>query len=253
MDSKPLRITCALLGCYLGFALVVVFNVCDMNADLAKCLVDKDEEPHWFSVQTFMWIVFGWGVGELVYRYIITKRMHRELELHLLPDDDPTLLLPKSEIPGIHKRLKEAGAKGVLAKMITLLAYQFQSAKSISACHECLTTQSDINANRCTMNYGTVRYITWLIPSLGFIGTVLGILLALREAKGCTDIASALPDVINGLSVAFWTTLLALIMCCMLMLLQHLVQSREEDFHATCSEYCLLNFINRLVVTDRDE
>lgn len=254
MNDKELRLTCAVSGCFLGLLLVVLFNYIPLDDRLAKCLVDKDSgtgEPQWFSVQLFMWIAFGIGIGELMARMLITNHLRKELTLHLLPDEDMSTTLERSDMGGIHARVAAVSANGLLAKMITLLASQFQSTHSVSDCHECLNTQADLNANRCTTQYGSARYITWLIPSLGFIGTVYGILEALDIAqKSQNDMAAQLPNVIGGLSVAFWTTLLALIMCCVLMFLQHIIQSREEEFQTSCCEYCLRNFINRLVVVD---
>lgn len=255
MTCMNKRLVCAIGGGIFGIVVVILLNTVPMDSPrLLKCLVDRDIPggANWMSVQTFMWIAFGWGLGELLARYLHTSDEMQELELHLLPDNDPRITLERGDMRQVHARVANAGANGVLGNLVTLLAYQFQSTHSVSACHACLNTQADLEANRCTMNYGPVRYISWLIPSLGFIGTVYGILIALDSAKNCgPDMAAGLPKVIGDLSVAFWTTLLSLIMCCVLMLLMHIIQSREEDFHTRCCEYCLKHFINRLVVVQR--
>ena len=48
------------------------------------------------------------------------------------------------------------------------------------------------------------------------------------------------------LAVAFNTTLLALVMSAVLVLIQHLVQAREEGVLNEVGQYCLDNLINRL-------
>ena len=48
------------------------------------------------------------------------------------------------------------------------------------------------------------------------------------------------------LSVAFYTTLLALLLSAVLMFVLHLLQLREEGVLNRVGQYCLKNFINRL-------
>jgi biopolymer transport protein ExbB/TolQ len=57
--------------------------------------------------------------------------------------------------------------------------------------------------------YASIRVIASTIPIMGFLGTVIGITLAIFELSG-SDIEKSLPSVIAGLSVAFDTTAQAL-------------------------------------------
>jgi biopolymer transport protein ExbB/TolQ len=93
-----------------------------------------------------------------------------------------------------------------------------------------------------------IRYITWLIPSLGFIGTVIGIMLALNYAGDRANVESPemLYQVTERLGVAFSTTLVALVMAAILVFLQNLIQGREENMLNKSGQYCLDNLINRL-------
>ena len=98
------------------------------------------------------------------------------------------------------------------------------------------------------LKYSIMRYLTWLIPSLGFIGTVMGIMFALQYAGVPANAESEdfLYQVTSRLGVAFTTTLLALIMSAVLVLLQSLVQSKEERALNAAGQYCLDNLILRL-------
>ncbi len=64
---------------------------------------------------------------------------------------------------------------------------------------------------------GSVDYVLWALPSVGFIGTVVGISLALGDAdsvvtaKGAAEQSEAINQVTSLLSVAFDTTLIALV------------------------------------------
>lgn len=79
------------------------------------------------------------------------------------------------------------------------------------------------------------RYICWAVPILGFIGTVLGISLAadgirriISSEAGLASLSSDLDAAIAPLGIAFDTTLIALSMSVLLMLVLALVQRSEE-------------------------
>ena len=79
------------------------------------------------------------------------------------------------------------------------------------------------------------RYISWAVPVLGFIGTVLGISLAadgirriIGSDTGLSGLSGDLSSAIAPLGIAFDTTLIALSLSVVLMLLLSLVQRGEE-------------------------
>ena len=84
------------------------------------------------------------------------------------------------------------------------------------------------------------RYISWAVPVLGFIGTVLGISLAadgirriIGSDAGLSGLSSDLSGAIAPLGIAFDTTLIALSLSVVLTLLLSLVQREEERVLAT--------------------
>lgn len=79
------------------------------------------------------------------------------------------------------------------------------------------------------------RYVTWAVPVLGFIGTVLGISLAadgirglIASETGLSGLSSELGSAIAPLGIAFDTTLIALSLSVFLTLFLALVQRSEE-------------------------
>ena len=96
--------------------------------------------------------------------------------------------------------------------------------------------------DRCTYlwrrheeSFTVPRYISWVVPVLGFIGTVLGISLAaegirqlIASDSGLSGLSTELGSAIAPLGIAFDTTLIALSLSVFLMLFQTLVQ-RSED------------------------
>ncbi|MBF2759814.1 MAG: MotA/TolQ/ExbB proton channel family protein [Ectothiorhodospiraceae bacterium AqS1] len=79
------------------------------------------------------------------------------------------------------------------------------------------------------------RYISWAVPILGFIGTVLGISLAadgirriIASDAGLSSLSGDLGGAIAPLGIAFDTTLIALSLSVILTLFLSLVQRNEE-------------------------
>ncbi len=230
--------------------LVILLNVLPLPAKLARFLVDKDVatgEVNVCAAQNAMWVAFFWGLAELWLIHGNTKQQEEELGLHYLPEDQATLLL-KEDMAKIHQCVRARGRFGMLAQMVELVADHFQSTGSVSNCTAIMNTNIELKQNEIDLQYNSVKYITWLLPSLGFIGTVWGILSALDKATVSLQDPAKLPDIIGSLSVAFWTTLLALLMACVMMLLTHIVKTREERLLNRCSTYCVKNLINRLLV-----
>src|SRR5690606_28980414 len=89
-----------------------------------------------------------------------------------------------------------------------------------------------------------VRYIAWAIPSIGFIGTVRGIGMAMSEAHGAMD--GDISGVTENLGVAFNSTLIALLISLALMLFVHQIQSLQEGFIQDAKDYINERLISRL-------
>jgi biopolymer transport protein ExbB/TolQ len=124
----------------------------------------------------------------------------------------------------------------------------FNLGQSVDQTNSLLNSSLELFLHELDLRYNMIRYITWLIPSLGFIGTVIGIMLALNYAGDRANVESPemLYQVTERLGVAFSTTLVALVMAAILVFLQNLIQGREENMLNKSGQYCLDNLINRL-------
>lgn len=71
-----------------------------------------------------------------------------------------------------------------------------------------------------------VRMFIWAIPILGFLGTVIGIAMALGRLAP-QQLEESLPEVMAALTVAFNTTILALALCLILYFALYLVERGE--------------------------
>lgn len=106
-----------------------------------------------------------------------------------------------------------------------------------------LNSSLELIAHRVDLRYSLLRYLVWMIPTMGFIGTVVGIAAAL----GLIDPNN--PDlqvVTANLAVAFNTTIVALAESAVLVFLLGSTQRREEEAVNLAGSYCLKNLVNRL-------
>lgn len=98
---------------------------------------------------------------------------------------------------------------------------------------------SDADAGLAHASHAMVRIIIWAIPIMGFLGTVIGITMAIAglDAK---QMESSLPVVTSGLGVAFDTTALALALSMVLMFGQFFVDKQEAKLLGLVDEQALL-------------
>lgn len=220
----------------------------------AVVLLDIEQPTFPFTVQTVQWMVFTLGIGELIVRSREAAAERGELQQGYLPEDETTVLqaLDLRRIYADARAAREAAGPGrerFLPRLIHRVVIQFQTMKSVDQANAILNSSLELYLHEIDLRYTMVRYIIWAIPTLGFLGTVLGIALALEYA-GVTDVESPgfLAGLTRELAVAFNTTLVALCMSTVLVLVQHLVQAAEERALNRCGQYCLDNLINRLYV-----
>lgn len=106
---------------------------------------------------------------------------------------------------------------------------------SADSLDEHLKYLADLDAARQHSSFALVRVIIWAIPILGFLGTVIGITLAIANLAP-DALESSLPEVTAGLGVAFDTTALALGLSIVLMFAQFLTDRAEGAVLAQVDE-----------------
>ena len=110
----------------------------------------------------------------------------------------------------------------------TLLAAlrRFSSTRSIQDVSTTTHTISENEAERLESELSMIRYISWAIPSVGFIGTVRGIGEALAQADKAVQ--GDITGVTQSLGIAFNSTFIALLISIFLMFLVHQLQLLQE-------------------------
>lgn len=209
-------------------------------------LLDRQTElfKYPFTIQNLMHILFFIGLGELFTRWRISIRENAFIKEEYLPEDEETVL-QFQDLGSIRRNVtgKFDSEHGFLPSLIDLCILQFQSSRSTDQTVSVLNSSLELIFHRVDLRYSMLRYITWAIPTFGFIGTVIGISYTLAIVN---PEAPDLAKLTASLAVAFNTTLIALILSAILVFLLHIVQRLEEQSVNNAGYYTLRNLINRL-------
>lgn len=220
----------------------------------AALLFDRQQHsifPYPFTIQNFIYLALAWAFADLLVRWLSTRREYRLLRARLLPEDAESVLTI-DDLGGIRKKVAELHStdSGFLPYLIDVAILQLLSGRSIDQALAIVDSTTNLLADRVDLRYHQLRYLAWLIPTIGFIGTVIGLSLALELIN---PVSIDLGLVVEGLSVAFYTTLIALLASAALAFVQHTVQEQEELALNEAGLYCLKNLINRIYIPQPDE
>jgi biopolymer transport protein ExbB/TolQ len=197
-------------------------------------------------IQCFTFFLFFYAVSEIIHLNKIYRNEEVAFQSHLLPEKENWILSP-GEVAQLKLDVmaKTKYQKTTLSKLILMVCTKFRANKSTSESLEVLSAQVKINKENDESGQSLIRYVAWAVPSVGFIGTVIGIatsLGAVKQNMGGEDLVA----VTSALNVAFDTTLLSLFLSIILMFMYHRIQERMEKFHARCEQYVMDNLINRI-------
>ena len=240
------RLRLAAAGC--GAAWISVLTVLLEPEGVGAFLLDRNSTvlPYPLTIQNLLWMLWWCGLGEV---WLAARRARGEesrLRLHLLPEDEETMLRRK-DLGRLRGTLRKH-EQSVVGRLALRAVLQFQASGGTDRTTAVLTTGLDLLQQELDTRYRLLQYITWLLPTVGFIGTVVGITAALAHMGNAADVQD--PDLLGELAgrlgVAFHTTLLALLLSAVLVLATTMTQQREERILNEAGQYCLDNLINRL-------
>ena len=255
INEDDLRIIAALASLLAGcVALAVLSYALDPASAAAVVLLDRQSAafPYPLTVQNLMHLMFALGVGDALVRFHSASDARRQIDKGLLPE--AAAMLGETALRELHERVKRDGAGNNrhIHRLIHRVILQYEATGSVGEAHAVLNSSVEYFQHEIGLRYNVLKYLTWLLPTLGFIGTLIGISLALASAGTLPDLSDqdALEAWINalttGLGVAFYTTLVALALSAVLMLLSNLASGREERALNDTGQYCLDYLINRL-------
>jgi len=155
----------------------------------------------------------------------------------ILPEDARKLSRPLEALPEPDKGF-------LLPRALRGALNRYGSTASVADVSSVVRDLCDTEADRLDSELSMVRYITWAIPSIGFIGTVRGIGTALGNAHEA--VAGNIAAVTASLGVAFNSTFIALLISIVIMFLMHQITLMQERMVMDSQDYCDNNLIRHL-------
>ncbi|HSM68091.1 MAG TPA: MotA/TolQ/ExbB proton channel family protein [Xanthomonadales bacterium] len=196
--------------------------------------------------QEACFVLMFWALAIMGYKARVTWREKAMLDMPLisisegsriLPDDAAQLSRPLQSLP-------EEQQSYLLPRALQTALARFQVTSSVQSATEAVGTVCESEDNRLDSELSMVRYITWAIPSIGFIGTVRGIGAALGQAHEAME--GNIAGVTASLGVAFNSTFIALLISMVVMFFIHQLQLIQERLVLDTYSYCenrLLRFL----------
>jgi biopolymer transport protein ExbB/TolQ len=244
--NTPLPI---LLALFLTLILYLTLFLAFRETVVGRMMIDRGFTPYLMS------FLFFWSLGIIIFKWSKLQLQRRVLEIAVIPPELDFVLSVSTVdqvLSRIMKSVDDARNFVLFNRLFTVLS-NLRNLGRVADVDEMLRSQADLDESTLETSYTLLRGFVWAIPVLGFIGTVMGLSVAiggfgdvLSKTSDPTALASSLKEVTGGLSTAFETTLLALLLALTLQLLMTFLHKAEEEFLDDCADYCQRNIVSKL-------
>lgn len=196
--------------------------------------------------QESCFVLMFWALAIMGYKTFRLVNERKLLGVDLVPVAEGMRILPEDtrEFARQVQALPEENQQMLLPRALLNALQRFSSTRNIQDVSSSTHTICESEADRLESELSMIRYISWAIPSIGFIGTVRGIGEALAQADKAVhgDIAG----VTLSLGVAFNSTFIALLISIFLMFLVHQLQLLQERLVFDSESYCDAKLIRHM-------
>lgn len=180
--------------------------------------------------------------------HFLEAKAFRSAEAALTGFADTTLIWSESD--GVRdvleaEKLAPFRESIVISRILNALE-RLRKSRSTSELDDYMRARSEMDYSELESSYATIRYFIWLIPTLGFIGTVMGIGIGIagfasiiQNADNFRAIQEALPEVTGNLGTAFDTTLLALGLSALAVFYSSFLLKQQEQLLGQIDNLCI--------------
>ena len=199
--------------------------------------------------QEACFILMFWSLFIMAFKGTSLLRERSLLDKDLLHAKEGIKFLPQDtrELTRQIQTLSKEEQNYLLPRALNVALHRFSSTQNIQDVSSATTNVCESESERLDSELSIIRYITWAIPSIGFLGTVRGIGDALGQAHKAVE--GDIAGVTESLGVAFNSTLIALCISIVLMFIVHQLQLLQERFILDTQNYCNNNLIRHLQVS----
>jgi len=193
---------------------------------------------------------FIWGMMDVVFRLFTFPREKRALRHEFLPPRGTREPVSKATelLTHIHEQPASLQQSRMGQRLIKALSY-LEEKGSADGFSDYLESLADQDNDQTHDNYGLVRFIGWVTPVLGFLGTVLYFGMALAGLT-VDEMADQLPVVVSQMGAAFNTTTVALGASTAMMFLLFLCERAEQKIVHSIDRRAERELLNRFEVAD---
>lgn len=198
--------------------------------------------------QEACFILMFWALFIMAYKVKHLIKENSLLDQDILHSKEGIKYLPKDahELTRQIQSLPLEQQNYLLPRALHVALHRFSSSNNIQDVSIAATLECESESDRLESELSLIRYITWAIPSVGFLGTVRGIGDALGQAHKAVE--GDITGVTESLGVAFNSTLIALCLSIILMFIVHQMQLFQERFILDTHNYCNNNLIRHLQI-----
>ena len=193
-------------------------------------------------VQSVTYLAFFWAWFEVQEKLKVIARERKAFKMNFIPTNDKHVFMPQ-DINNLKFKLIEFEKKEkyILSDLLKKACTKFRTSGSLSELIDIVSIQIEVSQEKSEGDQSVIRYLTWVIPSVGFVGTVIGISQALIVAN-----TGDMERITMLLGVAFDTTLVALVLSIIIMWFVHRLQEETDRFHSDLKEFVIDNLINKI-------
>ncbi len=239
----PIEFVYQLFALIIAIIIVHAFYVSIVRPNatevIAQQAIDAEDNPDyvrerstWVLIkdleQESCFILMFWALAIMGYKAREILRERNLLDMELVPIAEGMRILPEDtrEFARQVQALPAERQRMLLPRALLNALRRFSSSRNIQDVSTSTNIVFESEADRLESELSMIRYISWAIPSIGFIGTVRGIGEALAQADKAVqgDIAG----VTQSLGVAFNSTFIALLISIFLMFLVYQLQLLQE-------------------------
>lgn len=173
-------------------------------------------------------------------RHFIKEQMKLNAKI-VLQQTERTVLLP-NDVNNIRIKTEESPHfNSIINKIIVRACSKFRSSNSISEMMSMVSEQVETYSDHEFVEQGPVRFLNSAIPSLGFIGTIIGLSGAIKWAN-----SGNMNVVTSELAVAFDTTLVALVLSLVINWYFSVLEKESDTFFLNVKHIITDRLINRI-------
>ncbi len=198
-----------------------------------------------FGTEQFVcYILSIWACLMIAVRWHQIRREERLAAIPVFPDLPVGMVFTPDRSSWLIEQMSPSLTGSRVGRVVERSLMRYQTAREVAAAEAVIQAEADALYNEQDSSLAMVRFAIWAVPSIGFIGTVRGMGMALTRA----DSPNALTEVVGWLGVAFDSTLIALFLSILIMLLSHRFQREIESFVQKLARKCTDELVHQMYV-----